>query len=381
MNERIIPGMLAIGLGSALVLAVLVPVVALTYRRRGRFGPGELAVLVAVPVYGLAILGYTLLPLPQVDAAFCAGRTAADSLQTRPFAFVGDIARIAARQDATGARAWLANAAVQQVVLNVVLFAPLGWLLRGVFRRSLPVTVAAGFAVSLLVEATQYTGNWFLFPCAYRLADVDDLIANTAGALLGGLAAMLLRPRSWDETGDPDLPAPVTGGRRLLGAVCDLMAVWATGALCGALLLGGVTVVAGLRSPFPDWYDTANAVVGFWVPLLAFLVVPLFGRGGTVGQRAVRVRPALPDGSVPGRGRRLARALLGTGGFLLLSGPSGVFGLLGLVWGLVGLVGLWHSTGHRGVAGRLSGLTMVDAREPARTTPDGRPVVRDGSAG
>ena len=123
MNDRIIPGVLAIGLGSALVLAVLVPAVALTYRRRGRFGPGELAVLVAVPVYGLAVLGYTLLPLPQVDAAFCAGRTAADSLQTRPFAFVGDVTRIAARQDSTGVRAWLANAAVQQVVLNVALFA------------------------------------------------------------------------------------------------------------------------------------------------------------------------------------------------------------------------------------------------------------------
>lgn len=387
MNDRIIPGVLAIGLGSALVLAVLVPAVALTYRRRGRFGPGELAVLVAVPVYGLAVLGYTLLPLPQVDAAFCAGRTAADSLQTRPFAFVGDITRIAARQDATGVRAWLANAAVQQVVLNVALFAPLGWFLRGVFRRSLPVTVAAGLAVSLLVEATQYTGNWFLFPCAYRLADVDDLIANTAGALLGGLAAALVRPRSWDAGADPDRPAPVTAGRRLLGALCDLAAVWVTGSLLGSLLLAGTALTGYTGGPLPDWFDTANTVLGFWLPLLMFLVVPLVGRGGTVGQRAVRLRPALPGGGVPGRGRRLARVLLGTGGFLLLSGPSGALGVLGLLWGIAGLVGLRRSTGHRGVAGRLTGLTMVDAREPARTAPadrpavPGRPAVPDRSAG
>ncbi|MCO7196595.1 hypothetical protein NH602_26555, partial [Pseudonocardia sp. McavD-2-B] len=69
--------------------------------------------------------------------------------------------------------------------------------------------------------------------------------------------------------------------------------------------------------------------------------------------------------------------LLGTGGFLLLSGPSGAVGVLGLLWGIAGLVGLRRSTGHRGVAGRLTGLTMVDAREPARTAPADRPAVPD----
>jgi glycopeptide antibiotics resistance protein len=374
VNDRIIPAVLAIALGSALVLAVLVPVVALTYRRRGRFGPRELAVLVVVPVYGLAILGYTLLPLPQVDAAFCTERTAADVLQTRPLQFLSDIARVASRQEATGVRAWLANAAVQQVVLNVVLFAPLGWLLRGPFRRSLPVTVAAGFAVSLLVEVTQYTGNWFLFPCPYRLADVDDLIANTAGALLGGVLAMLLRPRSWDAAGEPEHPRPVTLSRRLLGVLCDLLAVWSTGAFLGALLLAGVSLAAGLRAPFPAWFDVANEVAGFWVPLLLFLLVPLTGAGGTIGQRAVRLRPALPGGGVPPRGRRLLRVLLGTGGLLLLTGPSGALGLVGFVWGVASLVALVRIPRYTGLAGRISGLDMVDPREGAE------PAVQAGRA-
>lgn len=51
--------------------------------------------------------------------------------------------------------------------------------------------------------------------------------------------------------------------------------------------------------------------------------------------------------------------------------------VLGLLWGIAGLVGLRRSTGHRGVAGRLTGLTMVDARAPARTAPDDRPAVPD----
>lgn len=366
MTDRLVPAVLAIVVGAVLVLAVLVPVVALSYRRRGGFGPREMVVLATVPVYGLAILTYTLLPLLQVDAAFCAGRSVADVLQTRPFQFVDDIARIASRQEATGMRAWVANGAVQQVVLNVVLFAPLGWLLRGPFRRSLPVTVAAGFAVSLLVELTQYTGNWFLFPCAYRVADVDDLIANTAGALLGGLAAMLLRPRRFDAAGDPDRPAPVSARRRLLGAVCDVLAVWGSGAVLGAVLLAAFSFVAGgLDGPLPAGVASANEIVGFWVPLALFLVVPLVGAGGTVGQRAVRLRPALPDGGVPSRGKRLVRVLLGTGGLVLLTGPSGAFGLLGLVWGVASLVGLFRTTGHTGLAGRITGLVMVDDRARA----------------
>lgn len=369
------PAILAIVGGSAIVLAVLVPVVAYSYRRRGRFGVREFLVTAAVPVYGLAVMTYTLMPLPDVDAAFCAARSTADSLQTRPGRFLTDIARIAARQDATGLRAWLANSAVQQFVLNVALFVPLGYLLRGPFRRSLPVAVLAGFATSLLVELTQYTGNWFLFPCAYRVADVDDLIANTAGALLGAVLAAVLRPRSWDRA-DPARPGPVTASRRVLGAVCDLLVVAATGFVLGALLLG-VLVAAGVpANPFPGWVEPLTGAVTFWLPALVFLAVPLIGDGGTPGQRAVRVRPATPDGGVPGRGLRLLRVLLGTGGAVLLSGPDGALGLLGLLWGLVGLVGLFRSSGHRGVAGRLTGLTMIDSRSvraPAGTAaPDRR---------
>lgn len=67
-----------------------------------------------------------------------------------------------------------------------------------------PVVTAAlaGFAVSLFVEFTQLTGNWFLYPCPCRLFDVDDLIASTVGALAarccGGCpgSAAVRRPRT-----------------------------------------------------------------------------------------------------------------------------------------------------------------------------------------
>lgn len=43
----------------------------------------------------------------------------------------------------------------------------------------------AGAAVSLLTETAQLTGIFGLYPCSYRLFDVDDLLLNTGGAGLG----------------------------------------------------------------------------------------------------------------------------------------------------------------------------------------------------
>src|SRR5699024_3873803 len=129
-----------------------------------------------------------LLPLPSDPARLCAVGGA--GVQTRPLQFLRDIA-------AHGGW-YLHNPAVLQVGLNVALFVPLGMVVRYVaLRRRGAVTgilgaTVAGACVSGLIELTQLTGDWFLYPCAYRVFDVDDLLANTVGALLGALAAPAL---------------------------------------------------------------------------------------------------------------------------------------------------------------------------------------------
>ena len=72
------------------------------------------------------------------------------------------------------------------MVLNTVMFAPLGFLLPAYFERyrRWGRTVAAGFLTSLTVEAIQ------LF--TLRATDVDDLIMNTLGTLAGFLLAKLI---------------------------------------------------------------------------------------------------------------------------------------------------------------------------------------------
>lgn len=146
-------------------------------------------------------------PLPD-EATVAAACRAGSGPQLRLFAFVGDIAK---EGGIDGPRALLTNPASAQVLLNVVFFVPLGMLVRHLALRGRLVAgliggTVVGFAVSLLIEVTQLTGDWFLYPCAYRLFDVDDLLANTVGALLGALlspssssspAGPRARCRSW----------------------------------------------------------------------------------------------------------------------------------------------------------------------------------------
>lgn len=75
--------------------------------------------------------------------------------------------------------------AFEGMALNILLFVPLGFFAKVLWRRGRTEAVALGFVVSLAIEVTQLV-------MGHRLFDVDDLISNTTGALVGyGLAAMV----------------------------------------------------------------------------------------------------------------------------------------------------------------------------------------------
>ncbi|WP_407319692.1 VanZ family protein [Isoptericola halotolerans] len=96
------------------------------------------------------------------------------------------------------------------------------------------MSTASALAASLLIELTQYTGIYGLIGCSYRVADVDDVLTNTLGGLLGALMAPLVlrwMPQPRELAGSRLDPRPVTVWRRWLGMVVDLFAV---SALAGA---------------------------------------------------------------------------------------------------------------------------------------------------
>ena len=68
---------------------------------------------------------------------------------------------------------------IEDLLLNIILFMPLGFLLPYIFPKfNFWKTTLSAFCISCAIEATQYLAHW-------GCLDIDDIINNTVGACLG----------------------------------------------------------------------------------------------------------------------------------------------------------------------------------------------------
>lgn len=353
--------------GTLLFAAIFLPVVAWQYRRYGRLSGRRVLLVAAVTTYAVGLAAYTLLPLPTGDLAqWCAQHAAGHNL--RPLGFLADI-----RTDTAGlgVRATLLSAAVLQVVLNVVLFVPWGVAVRALLRRGVLVATLSGLAASVLIETTQYTGIFGIIPCSYRVADVDDVLMNTLGALLGALVApLVLRvvPSVQALEVARRQPRPVTVWRRWTGMLLD----WALATTLATVLLTLWRVGEAVAGQEPGSRPGVEAVLGLAVPwVVVFVVPPFVGDGASWGQRVVWLGPRWA-GRVGGVAQRVARAGVVGGAWWVLDGLADVPGVPEPVGSLAGLLATLlvvaavlavpFTRGRRGLSGTLTGADVVDVR-------------------
>ena len=135
--------------------------------------------------YVLCVLALVFFPLP--DTAQAAKLTTYD-VQLVPFQFVADFLRETplVLSDARTYLPALLDRTVLQVVCNILMLLPFGMYLRYVCGLDLGRVALVSLAFSAFIELGQLTGLFFLFRGSYRLCDVDDLMLNTLGGLLGG---------------------------------------------------------------------------------------------------------------------------------------------------------------------------------------------------
>ncbi len=367
------PAWLGVLGGTLAFAALLVPLLVLQSRRYGRLSGWRLLGAAAAAVYGVALIAYTLLPLPGGDLAAWCARHAVGGPQLDPLAFVGDIRRDTA---GLGLAATLRSAAVLQVVFNVLLFVPWGVLARRFLGRGVLGATLSAAGASLLIETTQTTGIFGLIGCSYRLGDVDDLLTNTLGGLVGALVAPVVlawMPRSRDLAAGRAAPRRVTATRRWLGMLVDAALVTATGA---AVSVGYRLLLLALGRPLPAGTDAVELVLAQLLPVAALLwLPPLVGSGASLGQRAMWLAPRwrAADGTLV-RGslaRRAARGALGGGLWGLLTvlaavpATAGAAGLALPVVVLGSLLAVPWTRGHRGLSSVLTGAELVDARAGA----------------
>ncbi|MBD8063601.1 VanZ family protein [Actinomycetaceae bacterium Sa1BUA1] len=345
-----------LGLGAGAVL--FVGFVALSYRRRGSFSVPRAIAWAAALVYFWAIWTYTLLPLPDPAAIRCM------PTNLDPLAFLDEIGAAVDRAQGRPLAA-LTDPAVMQITLNVLLFVPLGFFARLLGGRGVAVAAVGGLATSAVVELTQLTGVWGLYPCAYRVFDVDDLLTNTTGAVLGSVLAFVVPRRHWGRNSvvAPEAPRPVTVPRRLLAMVSDWLAFTLVGA--GAAIVVQALLLYVLDDRPAALEGHISTTVGVVVPLLVWLVVTL-ATGRTVGDIAVRLR--YTGSPLPPVAARLLRLGGGIGGYgllqllQLLPSAAGWVGPLLAAFPVVALVATLATEHGRGLPGLASRHHLEDSR-------------------
>lgn len=353
MFSIISPALIALFVGSALAVVFAIPYVMSQYRSYGRLGFWRMVGNLALLIYVIALFTYTLTPFPESTQVLrCM------PAQLNPLQFIADI-----RHEQVPGGRLLSNPAFMQVALNVLLFMPLGVLLRGLMRRGVIVATVTGFLVSLAIETTQLTGMWGIYSCAYRVFDVDDLIANTAGALLGSL--LCIPVFAFVRAPGERVPRALTAGRRLIGMFADVFLVFVLGTVPVVAVRFVVSLQGGDLEAIPS---AVNDWLGFGVPFAIQLLVVL-GSGSPLGEHVVALRSE--TGTVPAVIARPVRFLVGIGGYMLLSwldfpGDGILLFLLLLASFIAAFVG-----DKRGLAAAAAGMRIVDDVERRGNTLEG----------
>lgn len=242
-----------------LSLLLSVPVLVALYRRDGWLPLTTMFAVYASILYAAGLVCFTLYPLPTGDAG--PGITYGIPPILNPLNFVHDIAEGGVR-------------AVFQLLFNIVLFVPLGFIARTLLKLKLPLALALSFATTCLIETAQLTGLFGAYPFAFRTFDVNDLMCNTLGGLIGwalGHLAVALTRR-----GSEGLP-PVTHNpgfaRRFVTLWTDAMIIDVCSVVPRLVIMAGLRVVLGEGVVDGAFIERFNAVASLVFFAVAFVVV------------------------------------------------------------------------------------------------------------
>ena len=180
---------------------ITIPIAIVQYRKNGFIAFKRTVVLYLFILFLQTIYILAISPLPDIQAIKNNPRPITDFINLIPFSFIKDI-----RKEMVELGYTLKNIvkvpAFYQMIFNIIMFIPLGIFLRNYSKKSLKKTAFLGLLLSLFFELTQLSGLYFIYPRPYRTFDVDDLIVNTTGTMVGYMLApvfMFMFPNEKEE--------------------------------------------------------------------------------------------------------------------------------------------------------------------------------------
>lgn len=269
MNQYLIVSFQAVVLFPIVVAVFTLPYIAYNYHKYGSILSLKVLIVYSFIFYLLCMYCLVVLPLPSPEKA---ATLHSHKMQLEPFLFIKDIIK-KAHVIPSEPKTWLTivlNKAFLVNILNLFLAVPFGMYLRYYFKKSFSQTFILSLLLSLFFEITQLTGLYFIYSGSYRLFDVDDLIVNTLGGILGYALVgplMIILP-SRDELDEVSYKRgmEISLFRRVVSFFFDM---------------AFVTIITILSRPLMHQFHIFRAFE--IVTLSYFSVLPILTKGSTLG--------------------------------------------------------------------------------------------------
>lgn len=166
-----------------IALLFSIPFILHQYHKYGSINPFRVLIVYSFILYMITIFFLVILPLPERNEVVYKP----NMIKLIPFGFVNDLIKESSfvlTNPSTYLKA-LTEPCFYTVIFNIFMTIPFGMYLRYYYKCSFKKTVILCLCLSLFFEITQLTGLYHFYPYQYRAFDVDDLIMNTLGGMIG----------------------------------------------------------------------------------------------------------------------------------------------------------------------------------------------------
>lgn len=227
-------------------------------------------------LYLLSAYFLVILPLPSIEEV---KNLTTPTTQLMPFHFLKDLSSIPFNwKELSSYLNIIKNPTFYISAFNILLTIPFGIYLRYYFECKWYKAFLLGFLLSLFFELTQLSGLYRIYPRPYRLFEVDDLILNTLGTMIGFLITplftIILPTRKELDEKSFEKGKKVTIFRRALSYCIDFFFL---------VIMFVVISILIYNTPIKE-YSMLITI------FLYYLILPLLTNGKTIGKMILKLQ-------------------------------------------------------------------------------------------
>ena len=255
-----------------IALLFSIPFVLHQYHKYGSINPFRVLIVYSFILYLITIYFLVILPLPNKEEVIYKP----NMIKLIPFGFINDFIRESSFviNDPTTYLKAIKEPCFYTVIFNIFMTIPFGMYLRYYFKCDFKKTLFISLILSLFFELTQVSGLYGLYPYPYRVFDVDDLIMNTLGGIIGyfimGFVDNFLPTREKIDEDSLEAGEVVSGFRRITMFSLDCFLY--------ILILTFISLFI------------SNKYIPLIVFVIYFIIYPYFKNGQTLGSKFLNVR-------------------------------------------------------------------------------------------